>query len=277
VVAADGDVWPFGNATSYPTPVGIPLPVTSIAGSPTGLGYDLLSSDGAVTPVGPNPPGGSTPVAPPQPTPPAGPPVASPGGPPTTGPYAFLFTPINGAPVRWNPCLPLRYEVNFAGAQASARSDLSGAIAQVAAATGINFQQVRETTGTTADPDVDALIAWESPAQQPEFTGGAIGLGGASYYTAGPVNDPQLVHGVVEIDSAFAFTAGFGGPNSLGTVLLHELGHMVGLGHVADPTQVMYPIASTRSDYGPGDLEGLWYVGTPQGCLRTPHGMRPGA
>jgi hypothetical protein len=53
----------------------------------------------------------------------------------------------------------------------------------------------------------------------------------------------------------------------LQAVFLHELGHMMGLGHVNDPAQLMYPVATTRTAYGTGDLEGLYHLGTPAGCL----------
>ena len=45
-------------------------------------------------------------------------------------------------------------------------------------------------------------------------------------------------------------------------VLLHELGHLVGLGHVADPYQVMYDTnAYPLSTYRAGDRRGLEQLG----------------
>ena len=43
--------------------------------------------------------------------------------------------------------------------------------------------------------------------------------------------------------------------------LLHELGHLVGLDHVDDPNELMYPRAAERTSYGPGDLKGLALLG----------------
>lgn len=41
-------------------------------------------------------------------------------------------------------------------------------------------------------------------------------------------------------------------------IVLHELGHLVGLGHVEDPTQVMYPSSSYEvTSLATGDLNGL--------------------
>ena len=46
-------------------------------------------------------------------------------------------------------------------------------------------------------------------------------------------------------------------------VITHELAHLVGLDHVDDPTQLMYPTTSvTRTGFGAGDLAGLAALGT---------------
>jgi predicted Zn-dependent protease len=43
--------------------------------------------------------------------------------------------------------------------------------------------------------------------------------------------------------------------------VMHELGHVVGLAHVDDPTELMYERNEGRSDWGPGDLTGLEALG----------------
>lgn len=45
-------------------------------------------------------------------------------------------------------------------------------------------------------------------------------------------------------------------------IVLHELGHLVGLGHVTDATQLMYPEGQPGvTDFGAGDLAGLAALG----------------
>ena len=56
-------------------------------------------------------------------------------------------------------------------------------------------------------------------------------------------------------------------PEQMGALLRHEIGHMVGLGHIGDPAQIMYPqLLPGMELYGPGDIEGLWWLGAAQGC-----------
>jgi len=66
----------------------------------------------------------------------------------------------------------------------------------------------------------------------------------------------------------------------LRTTLIHEIGHMLGLGHVQDNTQVMFRTLRSPplQQYQSGDLEGLRLVGATQPCyaaLRTRSGDEP--
>ena len=43
---------------------------------------------------------------------------------------------------------------------------------------------------------------------------------------------------------------------------LHELAHVVGLGHVAEPMELMFVDNSGQVELGPGDREGLARLGS---------------
>ena len=55
-----------------------------------------------------------------------------------------------------------------------------------------------------------------------------------------------------------------GGRDAARGVIQHELGHMMGLDHVADATQLMYSEGSVAQggDWGAGDLAGLRQLGS---------------
>ena len=53
------------------------------------------------------------------------------------------------------------------------------------------------------------------------------------------------------------------GPNGVRAVIQHELGHAMGLDHVADEQQLMYSENTGGiSDWGSGDLAGLHALGS---------------
>ena len=53
------------------------------------------------------------------------------------------------------------------------------------------------------------------------------------------------------------------GPALVRSIVLHELGHLAGLGHVEDAGQLLYPKAQEEiTDYAAGDLTGLARLGS---------------
>ncbi len=180
--------------------------------------------------------------------------------PPYDGNHAFIEVGGNGEPARWNACQTVNYHVDYSGAHGHASRVLPQAIGQLQSATGITFQQV-------GDPyQANFWIYWESPAQNDEFRNNP-GVAGYARFAVSGFTSVQIVAAEIVINSSFpAGPSDFGGSNSLGTLLLHELGHTVGLDHVGSTSQVMYPYITAHSTYQGGDRYGLYRVGSRQGC-----------
>lgn len=187
-----------------------------------------------------------------------------------------------GRPARWDPCEPIRYVVQAGWIPHAGWRDLDEALRRLTAASGLRFVSEGET---------DEMPAYDRQAYQPDRYGERwapvligwvpgestdIGLGdgvqGVSMAVAVPGRKgPHLVSAQVVLDASRRLAAGFGPGTTDGEVLLHELAHAVGLGHVLDPTQVMYPQATnSESEFGAGDRAGLAALGASAGCHPAP-------
>jgi hypothetical protein len=196
--------------------------------------------------------------------------------------YRFIATDVTGKPVRWNPCGPIRYLVNDAEAPPGSMATVRDAIARISAATGIEFfssgsthevpmldRDPIEFTGTVPNW-APVLIAWVTPSETDiAFKSGEH----TAVAVAAPLSPPEqdiYVTGWIAINVDAGAPPGFANPAAEGPTLLHELGHLVGLGHVKAPGEIMEPSGGGMTDYGVGDLEGLHRLGRDAGCLPTP-------
>ena len=189
--------------------------------------------------------------------------------------FVFIATQEGSSePVRWDPCSPIRYVVNPDGAPAAGDRLLEEAIASVSSASGLQFEYVGETDeGWTEDrpPFTDPAsternpvrITWSTERTDPNLGGNVVGWSGPTSVSFGGA--PRWhVSGVVDLDAEDLgdILRTSDGEAIVRAVIQHELGHLVGLGHVEDPTELMYPSTNDAVDWGPGDRAGLRRLGT---------------
>ena len=181
----------------------------------------------------------------------------------------------SAAPITWSPCRPIHYVIRPDNAPPGGAETLATAITAVSQATGLHFINDGATTeGPTEDRQpyqparygdrwAPVLIAWATPTEVPDFgtdiTGeaGPIGIGT-------PNGDNTYISGTLYLDAQKMTAVGTtsNGLPAEQVVVLHELGHLVGLAHINDPNQVMYPRSDTRlSGYNQGDRSGLVALG----------------
>ncbi len=186
----------------------------------------------------------------------------------------------DGSLARWDPCRPIHYRLNLTGATDGAAADAREALRRVAEVTGMSFvddgtTDVVPTNDWLKNSTDDVLvIAWSARSASDLFSDGADGVGG--WWEVGTSRGGgawvwRIVRGfvVIDIDKTRGYAAGFGTGATRGALLMHELAHAVGLGHVEDPGQIMNPFIgrSTQAAWGAGDLAGLALVGRAAGCL----------
>jgi hypothetical protein len=120
------------------------------------------------------------------------------------------------------------------------------------------------------------LIAWVTNNELDRASSLPYPPLGAAWSWPAP-NDPSIyTTGVVAMNAdllrADRFVPAFSTNRSVGVVLMHELGHIVGLQHVGSPHEVMSsnPTDPSVIDWGSGDLDGLRLLGRSMGCLPPP-------
>jgi hypothetical protein len=262
ITTSAGDVFAFGNAVHYGSTGGMPLsqPIVGMAGPRQGGGYWLVARDGGIFTF-PYTPGSSS-----------------------SAMYSWMVTNNDGTPVRYNPCQTLHYVVNLSEAPAHALSDVQAAIGRVSAATGVSFaydgttSELPSTNRAAFQPStygsrwVPILLAWEQPGQTDFLSTGAVGDGGSTYVSTTSPGQSAYVTGQAAFDASRALPDGFDDSVAWGPILLHEIGHIMGIAHVNDQSQLMYPTIHSGGPraYAEGDRAGLRVAGAASGCLSPP-------
>jgi len=192
-----------------------------------------------------------------------------------TGPHAFIATHPDGRPVVPDPCRPMHWTMNPEGMPQGGEELVREAFRQVSAATGLAFVEDAPTTEPVV-PDrrhvqpqrygdrwAPLLVAVTDDATMAALGGDVAAIAQPTTIAPSGPGSARVVSGQVAIDADFVVDSvrSPSGQAAFRMVILHELGHVVGLDHVDDPTQVMHG----RTSYlylGAGDKQGLALAGT---------------
>jgi hypothetical protein len=192
----------------------------------------------------------------------------------STGSFAFIGHQEGDPkdPVAWDPCRPIHYVINPAGGPPGAAGIVEQAVSRVEQVTGLVFRYGGETGerphwNSPLLPIIASrkpvLISWASQDEVPQLAGDVAGIGGSV-----PVGTRggwlRYATGGITLDtvSFTALAARPDGQREERAIVLHELGHVLGLAHVTDPAELMNGDNLGLLDFGPGDLAGLARLGS---------------
>jgi hypothetical protein len=111
------------------------------------------------------------------------------------------------------------------------------------------------------------LVAWTTPDVVPGLKGSIVGLGGAVQQLGGSLDRARYIGGAVSLDGP-QLAKILREPNGHArarAVVMHELGHLLGLDHVDNPAEVMHASGGHVTEFGQGDVAGLTLLGSG-GC-----------
>ena len=197
--------------------------------------------------------------------------------------HEFIYLRQDGSPLRWNPCDPIHYVVNPGRSPEGSVEDVHEAVARVSAATGIAFEYeglTDEVPTRHRDPYqpgrypggwAPVLVAWTDPdTSDISFQDGEHTAAAVAKPLTPMTGEEVIVSGWIAVSEDDPNPPGFAYPGAQGPTILHEWGHILGLGHIEANGELMEPSGGWMTDFGPGDLAGLERLGRSAGCLDVP-------
>jgi len=202
-----------------------------------------------------------------------------------------------GQGLRWNPCQKeITYKVNVKkagnkGKERYAIREIKKAFRKSGRATGFKFTYKGKTRKIPSNhriakyrEDEEIIVAYAVTKERSKYYSdlvgrypGALAVGGPTYsflpydFNGNP-RGAVSGRGRVVLNASMTknMPRGFGYGFKRGNVLLHEIGHVMGLNHVKDSRQLMSPYigGDTRNGFQWGDQAGLKKVGKNQKCIK---------
>ena len=178
----------------------------------------------------------------------------------------------------WSSCDAITYRVNPSAAPKGWKKLVKKAVKKVEQASRLDFRyrgktKVKPTFNDFNPPDTDLVIAFLNPGQTDMLGGPTVAGQGSAASDGSFLFDGKVVlNAKVFKKMAPGFGSGprYGIQGTTGQVVMHEVAHVVGLGHARHQNQVMFPAATRKpAEWGAGDWAGLRQLGKGP-CDPTP-------
>ncbi len=188
------------------------------------------------------------------------------------GQFRFIAVePGTNVPITYSSCKPIRVEFNLEGArdQGGARQVLLEAMGEVSAASHLSLTWVGDSKRRPRWPDPTLTVrggAWPvligfSDSDEVRYLQDHVaGVGGST--TAVVNGNRYYVTGEVALARDYFNQLLARGKRDLAkAIVMHELGHVMGLDHVGSTHEIMNAAAGRTTHFGKGDRAGLKLLG----------------
>ena len=198
---------------------------------------------------------------------------------PAAAGFAFS-TVLDGQPVRWDPCAPIRWTANLVSAPQGGLGVLHESVARIAQLTGTTWEYVGESAATPTsgylptraqDDYAPVLLGWTDAAGSDLLAGQpreVLGMTRTAWFGIQRSDGTKVAAirtAAVALDRTDSLP--LRGRGSWKALVLHELGHVMGLAHTDDRSQLMASVLPAAADLQAGDVAGLGRVGHRNGCV----------
>jgi hypothetical protein len=188
-----------------------------------------------------------------------------------TGDYSGFFSQPELSRAGWSTCAPLTWSVDVTGltarqARAEVRglkqawrawSQASGLSVEFAGRERLAFDPatygLRPLTGQVRD-DRHVYIAFKTRGQVPIMARNAVGL---AMPTAAIYATQEITGGMAIFRRGYVVDQRRASADRVQSLYLHEIGHVLGLGHASSEDNVMYSALTDRGVLGDGDRAGI--------------------
>ena len=182
--------------------------------------------------------------------------------------YAFAMTDRNNKPVRFEACRTLNWSVEGTEAE---KALTRAAITELSAVSGMQFREIAydgyrpllDVLPSDMNSSAQLVLRWYDAGSVPDLAGDVAGVTETRSWSTADRTRSWMSFAAVAIERDNSMNLRPTAGNHVWPVLLHELGHAVGLAHVTDRAQLMFPSTwtGTADSYQNGDRAGLARVG----------------
>lgn len=191
----------------------------------------------------------------------------------------FKFNNLNSdgtGPISWDPCRPIHYVINNSNQPENGEEMIKLAVKEISFYSGFKFifdgltnesfskERMSYQPERYGDVWAPILFTWSTPETHPGLPDGVLGEGGASTLTR-EGQASIYVTGLVDLETKALkeYMTDKKGNSRVVAVILHELGHVMGLDHTDGPWEIMHPEANLQvTKLGLGDKSGLSILGS---------------